>query len=71
MSPPYLLKLPGDVLTTTKWPRLMAGGWFYINIALFVWLRMTFKPVKVVFQGTARCDLGHPNLHLGTEFREG
>jgi len=46
MSPPHLSKLPGEVLTTTKWPRLPSSGWFYINIenALFVfWDRAKVK----------------------------
>jgi hypothetical protein len=57
------------MLATTKWPHLMAGGWFYINIALLVRLLMTIKRVKVVFQGTTCCVLGQPKLYLGTEFK--
>ena len=65
----HVTTLPGEVLTTIKWPRLPSGGWYYINIVLFVWLLMTFIRVKVVFQRTEFCVLGHPKLHLGTEFK--
>jgi len=47
----------------------MVGEWFYVNIALFVWLLMTFKRVKIVFQGTTRCILRHPKLYLRTSFK--
>ena len=65
----HVTTLPGEVLTTIKWPRLPSGGWYYINIVLFVWLLMAFIRVKVVFQRTAFCVLGHPKLHIGTEFK--
>jgi hypothetical protein len=47
----------------------LKAGWFYISIALFVWLLITFIRVKVVFRGTTCCVLRHPKLHLGTEFK--